>query len=105
MKITRAQLKQIIKEELTADQLRARNSPMIAALSSAPDTAARDKADAVLSNIRMEYHSLGSNEEMALFEERLVAGVNEAVAAWQAEREGPSQRPGFEEEEQEFEGY
>ena len=86
MKITRAQLKQIIKEELTADQLRARNSPMIAALSSAPDTAARDKADAVLSNIRMEYHSLGSNEEMALFEERLVAGVSEAVAAWQAER-------------------
>ena len=38
------------------------------------------------SNIRMEYNSLGSNEEMALFEERLVAGVNEAVAAWQAER-------------------
>ena len=87
MKITRAQLKQIIKEELTADQLRARNSPMIAALSSAPDTAARDKADAVLSNIRMEYHSLGSNEEMALFEERLVAGVNEAVAAWRQGRE------------------
>jgi uncharacterized protein YbjQ (UPF0145 family) len=86
MKITRAQLKQIIKEELTADQLRARNSPMFAALSSAPDTAARDKADAVLSNIRMEYNSLGSNEEMALFEERLVAGVNEVVAAWQAER-------------------
>ena len=87
MKITRAQLKQIIKEELTADQLRARNSPMFAALSSAPDTTARDKADAVLSNIRMEYHSLGSNEEMALFEERLVAGVNEAVAAWRQGRE------------------
>jgi hypothetical protein len=31
MKITKAQLKQIIKEELTADQLRARHSPGIAA--------------------------------------------------------------------------
>ena len=90
MKITRAQLKQIIKEELgdwTPEmQQRANLSPGGATRSSAPDTTARDKADAVLSNIRMEYHSLGSNEEMALFEERLVAGVNEAVAAWQAER-------------------
>ena len=37
MKITKARLKEIIKEELTDQQLAARHSPMIAALSTVPE--------------------------------------------------------------------
>ena len=92
MKITRAQLKQIIKEELNEItdwtpemQRRANLSPGGATRSTAPDTNARDKAEAVLSNMSIEYYSL-SDEDKALFEEALVAGVNAAVVAWQKDR-------------------
>ena len=113
MKITRALLKQIIKEELTDDQLRARHSPMIAAVTgpgepsrrSAPAPAVPD-ADRILQDMKDAYDRLeGDLGAQKLLEDDLLNGLGDLVAAWRRGREGSLQRPGFEEEEQEFEGY
>ena len=104
MKITRAQLKQIIKEELTADQLRARHSPMIAALSAtdrgtrasreraaqaetATDDPGTEAAWSMLELIMNAYSSLPSNADKKLFEDDLINGIGDLVTAWRRGRE------------------
>ena len=119
MKITKSQLKQIIKEELTDAQRAARHSPMIAALSATDrgTRASRERAaqaatpavpdaDRILQDMKDAYDRLeGDPGQQKLLEDDLLNGLGDLVAAWRQGREGSPQRPGFEEEEEEFEGY
>ena len=108
MKITRAQLKQIIKEELgdwTPEmQRRARHSPMIAALSAtergtrasreraaqaetATDDPGTEAAWSMLELITRAYDTLPSNADKKLFEDDLLNGLGDLVVAWRRGRE------------------
>ena len=104
MKITKSQLKQIIKEELTDDQLRARHSPMIAALSAtdrgtrasrdraaqaetATDDPGTEAAWSMLELIMNAYSSLPSNADKELFEDALDKGLGDLMVAWRQGRE------------------
>ena len=103
MKITRAQLKQIIKEELgdwTPEmQRRARHSPMIAALSAtdrgtrasrerAAEAPAASDVDRILQDMKDVYDRLEGNPgEQKLLEDDLLNGLGDLVAAWRQGRE------------------
>ena len=104
MKITKSQLKQIIKEELTDAQRAARHSPMIAALSAtdrgtrasreraaqaetATDDPGTEAAWSMLELIMNAYSSLPSNADKKLFEDDLLNGLGALVAAWRQGRE------------------
>ena len=99
MKITRSQLKQIIKEELgdwTPEmQRRARHSPMIAAVTgpgepsrrSAPAPAASD-VDRILQDMKDAYDRLeGDLGAQKLLEDDLLNGLGDLVTAWRRGRE------------------
>ena len=101
MKITKSQLKQIIKEELTDAQRAARHSPMIAALSATDrgTRASRERAaqaeapaasdvERILQDMKEAYGSLeGSPGEQKLLEDDLLNGLGDLVAAWRQGRE------------------
>ena len=103
MKITRAQLKKIIKEELgdwTPEmQRRARHSPMIAALSAtdhgtrasrerAAEAPAASDVERILQDMKEAYDSLeGSPGEQKLLEDELLNGLGDLVAAWRQGRD------------------
>jgi len=106
MKITRAQLKQIIKEELgdwTPEmQLQARHSPGFAAHTGPgepPTRASRERAaqaatpaasdaERILQDMKDAYDSLeGSPGEQKLLEDDLLNGLGGLVAAWRQGRE------------------
>ena len=104
MKITRAQLKQIIKEALTDAQRAARHSPMFAALhavdpgtrasrersaqaETATDDPGTEAAWSMLEFIMDAYSSLPSNADKELFEDALDKGLGDLMVAWRQGRE------------------
>ena len=99
MKITRAQLKQIIKEELgdwTPEmQQRARHSPMIAAVTGPGEPSRRTAtapavpdAERILQDMKDVYDRLeGDPGEQKLLEDDLLNGLGALVAAWRQGRE------------------
>ena len=103
MKITRAQLKQMIEEEIgdwTPEmQRRARHSPMIAALSApargtrasrerAAEAPAASDVDRILQDMKDAYDRLeGDPGEQKLLEDDLLNGLGDLVAAWRRGRE------------------
>ena len=107
MKITREQLKQIIKEELgdwTPEmQRRARHSPMIAAVTGPgepPTRASRERAadwsdgshgaavaSRLLQDIKAAYAKLRIKEDKEIFEQNLDTGLQGLALTWRQGRE------------------